>query len=217
MTEQVYIVSRDGKRIGITRESEAMGGLAWFHANVHAYSSAHAIAHEGYSVEAAEPDCSDVAALIEGIAERLGIAADFEFVPFSRSRNVAMESFTGEPWQSLNWRVTVKQRGRTIRTTGKASAIVRRTSGNGIIQPRRRGQSRWKLKPARSRALACSVRASRSRRLQRSRLRALATCCNRWRSTRACSTKARLSNGPSHSATAATPAKRRRSGKRALR
>lgn len=147
MTEQVYIVSRDGKRIGITRESEAMGGLAWFHANVHAYSSAHAIAHEGYSVEAAEPDCSDVAALIEGIAERLGIAADFEFVPFSRSRNVAMESFTGEPWQSLNWRVTVKQRGRTILATNYGQGV-------GYCPADKR---KWNYPAAKARAIALEI------------------------------------------------------------
>lgn len=114
--EQVYIITLDGKRIGITRESEAMGGLAWFHHNKHAYSMDHALRHEGYGIEAAEPDCNDVAALIEGIAERIGLSAEFEFVPFSRSRNANADSSLGDgkPWQSLNWRITLKRGSSTV-------------------------------------------------------------------------------------------------------
>lgn len=131
--EQVYIISHDGKPIGITEEPEAMGGLSWFHSNCMAYSMDHALTHEGYSIEAAEPDCSDVSALLSAIAERIGLRAEFAFVPFSQSKNSKMESGLGEPWKSLNWSVKLS----------KGAAKMETHYGQGVAYCPAHGAKRW--------------------------------------------------------------------------
>lgn len=119
------LIKLDGKTIGLAEsDSAGLGELAWFHANVHAYSMAHAIEHEGYSVETVDDvNCHDVKAIIETIAARLGITMDAEFVPFSLSRNAKPKK--GEkPWRSLNWRVTLKLHGKPFLTTDYSQGVA---------------------------------------------------------------------------------------------
>lgn len=128
MSDSVYIITHDGKPVGITRESEQMGGLSWFHDNCRAYSMEHALKHEGYTIEQREPDCREVADIMEGIAGRLGIVAEFEFVPFSRSRNAKPDSGFGDgkPWKSLNWIVRLK------RTASSREPFLETDYGQGV-------------------------------------------------------------------------------------
>lgn len=99
----IYLIKRDGAFIGAVEDTEQMGPLAWFHRNCLAYSMGHALQHEGYSVETVEEiDCHDVAGMLEAIATRRGVSAEFAFVPFSLSRNAS------EDRPSLNWKVTIK-------------------------------------------------------------------------------------------------------------
>jgi len=117
----VNLILRDGARIGIAEsDPSGLGVLAWFHANVHAYSMAHATQHEGFSVQEVETvDCGEVADLIAAIATRAGISMESAFVPFSQSRN-AKPGKDGKPWRSLNWRVTLKRGARLIVETDYA-------------------------------------------------------------------------------------------------
>lgn len=118
------IINRDGKPVGIVRgegETDEFALLDWFH-QVGSQSMDWAIANEGYSVTEGEPDCSDVAALLEGIAARVGLTMSAEFVPFSRSRNAKPVESKGpskasKPWRSLNWRIALSHRGREILST----------------------------------------------------------------------------------------------------
>lgn len=121
-----YIISRDGKPCGITEASEAIGPLAWFHRNVMSSSMDHAIAHEGWSVTEGEPDCGDVEALLVGIAERIGLTMQADFVPFSRSRNANADSGFGDgkPWRSLNWKVKLQRNGRDVVATDYGQGVA---------------------------------------------------------------------------------------------
>lgn len=114
------IILRDGKPVGLT-ESDAAGinVLAWFNRNVHAYSMAHAIEHEGYRVEPTEEiDCHAVSDLLAAIAARVGLAMETTFVPFSQSDNAKPSPQHGDKsWQSLNWKVRLTKAGREILTT----------------------------------------------------------------------------------------------------
>lgn len=103
-----FLINRDGKPIGFADNLEnGIGALTWFAQNVRAYSMNHATAHEGYTVEHVDGlDCNDVAPLLAAIAERIGLVAVFEFVPFSESRNAPG---TGSLWESLNWRVRLSR------------------------------------------------------------------------------------------------------------
>lgn len=119
----IYTIKRDGKPVGICEAAENMGPLAWFHSNTN-QSLDWMTTHEGYSVDEGEPDCSDVAELLEGIAGRLGVTATFQFVPFSRSRNAGPDSTDGKPWESLNWRVTLARHGRDFMTTDYGQGVA---------------------------------------------------------------------------------------------
>lgn len=123
MQEQLYVISRDGKPVGIVRDNPATGPLSWFHRE-HSGSMDNALQYEGYSVAEGEPDCNDVAAILEGIAERVGLTAEFEFVPFSRSRNAKPQTGEKTPWKGLNWNVTLKRSGRAILTTDYGQGVA---------------------------------------------------------------------------------------------
>lgn len=130
-------------------DEQGLGVLAWFHANVHAYSMAHAIDHEGYSVS--EPmddiDCREVAPILERVAERLGLAMSAEFVPFSLSRNAKPDA-TGKVWRSLNWRVSITGRhGRPI--------VTDYSQGEGYAPAATVNPKRWEN--ARQKSLAVKI------------------------------------------------------------
>lgn len=55
---------------------------------------------------------------VNRIAQELGLELESQFVPFSQSRNASGDSaMGGKPWESLNWKVTLKQNGREILRT----------------------------------------------------------------------------------------------------
>lgn len=120
-------ICRDAKRIGFVDDNDeaGLGVLGWFHANVHSSSMAHALEHEGYSVEPVDAvDCQTVEADLGGLAERLGLSADFTFVPFSASRNAKAAPGADRPWQSLNWKCTLKRFGRPFLTTDYGQGVA---------------------------------------------------------------------------------------------
>lgn len=122
----VSLIRLDGRIIGAAPapgDDQGIGVLAWFHENKRAYSMDHATRYEGYSVDApGEIDCHDVESIIVAICERAGVTLDSVFVPFSQSRNAKAED--GKPWESLNWRVTLKRNGREVLTTDYAQGVA---------------------------------------------------------------------------------------------
>jgi hypothetical protein len=124
------LIRRDERVIGIApHDAQGVGVLAWFHANVSAYSMNHATAHEGYSVDGpAELDHHDVESIVAAICERAGVTMEVAFVPFSQSRN-AKPRLDGKKWESLNWRVTIKRHGREILTTDYAQGVGHAPAG----------------------------------------------------------------------------------------
>lgn len=74
------------------------------------------------------------AAIIQRIADAAEITMAAEFVPFSRSRNASPQMGQAEPWKSLNWRVTLQQRGRAILTCDYAQGTGHTPAGRDIGQ-----------------------------------------------------------------------------------
>ena len=56
--------------------------------------------------------------------ERLGLTVESAFVPFSRSRNAEPRHGAEKPWQSINWKVTIKRNGRDVLTTDYSAGIA---------------------------------------------------------------------------------------------
>lgn len=63
---------------------------------------------------------------IESVVAKYGLTVESVFVPFSQSRNAN----AGEKFPSLNWRVTLKQHGRTILTTDYSAGCAHAPSYN---------------------------------------------------------------------------------------
>lgn len=112
----VCLILRDGERVGICNsDDQGVAGVAWFHQNSPGISAAHALEHEGYSIENVdEVDCHDVEELISAICKRAGIVMHAVFVPFSQSRNAhgdapGFKSVDGKPRLCLNWKVSFRK------------------------------------------------------------------------------------------------------------
>jgi hypothetical protein len=121
----IHVISLDSKPVGIVSDpGHGADVLQWFHTEKPSCSMDHACQHEGYSVADGEPDCRDVAALLEGIAARLGVTMRAQFVPFSQSRNASDKLADGKPWPSLNWRVTLARYGRDFLITDYGQGIA---------------------------------------------------------------------------------------------
>lgn len=108
----ITTITRDGQPVGICQSAELP---SWTAAN--AGPEPADLAAAGLVAEEREPDCREVSALVAAIAERARLSAEFTFVPFSLSPNAAPTrgvSGSAEPWQSLNWRVTIRRDGRDV-------------------------------------------------------------------------------------------------------
>jgi hypothetical protein len=142
------IICQEGKRVGIAEsEPQGVGVVQWFHNNAGGQSADYYLQHAGYSVEEVEPDCGEVEALINAIAERAGLTMESTFVPYSQSENSKGNGPDGKPWESLNWRVTLKRDGRDILTTSYSQ-------GTGYCPADKR---KWDTKPDKAKAIALEI------------------------------------------------------------
>jgi hypothetical protein len=121
---ELHLIKHDGAVIGLADAApQGVGLIQWFHTYCPAYSMDHAVTHEGYAAESIEEiDCHDVAGIIEAICTRARITMAAEFVPFSKSRNAAPSD--GEPWPSLNWKITIQRHGRDVLVTDYAQGAA---------------------------------------------------------------------------------------------
>ncbi len=129
----LHLIQHDGQTIGAHEAHESLGALEWFARNVHGYSMAHALEHEGYAVQTVdEIDCHSVADIIEAICARAGATMTTVFVPFSQSRN-AKPGADGKTWRSLNWKVTIARNRQSLATDyaqGEAHAPAYKRKSN---------------------------------------------------------------------------------------
>lgn len=71
-----------------------------------------------------KPDYEIARETVERIAKETGLELDSTFVPFSQSRNAQPSGGRVEPWQSLNWKVTLKRNGREVLTTDYSQGVA---------------------------------------------------------------------------------------------
>lgn len=57
---------------------------------------------------------------LAALLEREKITIECAFVPFSKSRNATANGLGGKPWESLNWKVTIKRNDKVIHVSDYA-------------------------------------------------------------------------------------------------
>lgn len=57
------------------------------------------------------------------LAHELGLDLKAAFVPFSQSRNAKPRAGAAQPWQSLNWKVTIERNGRPVLETDYSQGV----------------------------------------------------------------------------------------------
>lgn len=70
-------------------------------------------------------DYEQAAINLTGTCDAIGLTVDWEFVPFSKSRNAQPDSTfgNGKPWESINWKATLKHNGREILRTDYSQGL----------------------------------------------------------------------------------------------
>lgn len=132
----LYIFKRDGVTFAGAYEGDTPGG--WYSAN--------RLDPAEYPAEMVdEIDCHDVTPYLDAIAMRLGVTAEFTFVPLSKSRH-ATPGPDGKVWTSLNWRVTISR--------GKQSFAVDYAQGSGGAPAMKRKAEDAEARRLRERAAA---------------------------------------------------------------
>lgn len=89
---------------------------------------------------------------VNRLAHELGLEIGARFVPFSQSRNAQPRAGRAQPWQSINWRITLSRNGRPV---------LKCDYSQGVAHCPASRSARFPVKGDRQRAIALEIESGR--------------------------------------------------------